>query len=770
MRHLQLMAAALACPAVLPAVHAAEKHHTVLVEAEGFDNLGGWVIDQQFMDQMGSPFLMAHGLGVPAADAKTTVELPAPGKYHVLVRARDWTAPWDVPDPPGKFHLLVDGKPLKTVFGTEGAEWHWQEGGTIEAGGSPGPTEVTLALKDLTGFNGRCDAILLTTDPELAPPNEGEQMAEFRRKLLGLPVEPADAGEFDLVVVGGGVAGCCAAVSAARLGLDVALIQDRPVLGGVNSSEIRVHLVGDVHKPPYPALGGIVREIGPRSQGISREAVHYEDERKLRVVEAEEKLHLFLNTHAFDVETRDNRITAVIAKDVRTGRELRFPGRFFADCTGDGTIGCLAGADYRYGREGRDETGESLAPEKADRQTLGTSVLWNTEPTDEPTGFPECPWAVQFDEKNYQRATVGSWNWETGFRRDTIAEAERIRDHGLRAVFGNWAFQKNHAPDRQKYARLKLAWVAYVAGKRESRRLLGDVILEQQDLDEARPYPDAAVTATWPIDLHYPRDTGVEGEDPFRSHAQFRRFEPYPIPYRCLYSRNVGNLFMAGRNISVTHVALGSVRVMRTTGMMGEVVGMAASICKRYDARPRDVYTNYLDDLKGLMTQGVGREPVPYVPKPPEWIESAGENLARGAEVSISSRYGPGGFPPQTINDGRIDLSDDYARWTSAAELPAWAELNWDKPQRFNAVRVVSGRTGPDGPFSPNIDFVLQYHDGEQFRDVPGTQVTGNEQIDWHTRFEPVTASRVRLLVTKSLKDLARVRELEVYHLSSPVE
>ena len=774
MRCVPLVTAALAWSTLLtaaPAADAAAKHHTVLVEAEGFDSVGGWVIDQQFMDQMGSPFLMAHGLGVPVEDAKTTVALPAAGTYRVLVRTRDWTAPWNVADPPGKFQVLVDGVALKTVFGTEGTEWHWQDGGTIAVGGDDAAgAKVTLTLNDLSGFDGRCDAVLLTTEPDLNPPNEGAELTEFRHKLLGLPEQPADAGDFDLVVVGGGVAGCCAAISAARLGLDVALIQDRPVLGGVNSSEVRVHLVGDAQKPPYPALGGVVREIGPRSQGISREAANYEDDRKLRVIEAEEKLQLFLNTHAYKVETQGKRITAVIAKDVRTGRELRFPGKLFADCTGDGTIGCLAGADYRYGREGRDETGESLAPEKADQQTLGTSVLWNSKPTDEPTRFPECPWAVQFDEKSYQRATVGSWNWETGFTRDKIAEAERIRDHGLRAAFGNWAFQKNHAPDRQKYARLKLAWVAYVAGKRESRRLLGDVILRQQDFDEARPYPDAAVTATWPIDLHYPKPSTVEGEEPFRSHAEFRRFKPYPIPYRCLYSRNVENLFMAGRNVSVTHVALGSVRVMRTTGMMGEVVGMAASICKRYDGRPRDVYTNYLDELKELMTQGVGRDPVSVALKPPEWLESAGPNLARTAAVTVSSRYDPHGFPPEAINDGRIDLGNDRARWTSAAELPAWAELSWERPQPINAVRVVSGRVGPGGPFSPNIDFVLQYHDGQEFRDVPGTAVTGNEQIDWHARFEPITTTRVRLLVTRGLKDLARIWELELYHVPAPVK
>ncbi len=608
---------------------------TLLLEAEGFAKPGGWVVDTQAMDVMGSPFALAHGLGVPVADAMTSVNVPKEGTYHLWVRTRDWVAPWNAPGAPGRFQVLVDGKPVDAIFGTEGAEWHWQSGGPVNLPAG----KVTLALHDLTGFDGRCDAVLLTTDGDLQPPNQDPAMAQWRRKLLNLPDEPDDAGKFDLVVVGGGMAGCCTAVSAARLGCKVALIQNRPVLGGNNSSEVRVGLSSLIHQQPYPRLGDLVDELGPighwnlweakrdpdspRSKRIfavieehPEKTTHnagppsnYEDDQKQRVVEAEDSVRLFLNTHVFRAEKEGNRITAVIGKDTLTGRELRFRGRLFADCTGDGNLGCLAGADYRMGREARSETGEERAPEVADQMVMGTSVQWYTEEEAEPCPFPECPWAVEFNAETCQRLTRGDWDWETGMTLNQVTEIEKIRDYALRVTYGNWSYLKNKSDMKERIANRRLAWVAYIGGKRESRRLLGDVILQAQDVTEQRPFPDASVTTTWTIDLHYPNPENTKhfpGEE-FRSIAKHTKIEPYPIPYRCLYSRNVENLMMAGRNISVTHVALGTIRVQRTTGMMGEVLGMAASVCVQHETTPRGVYEQYLDELKALMRQGVGR-------------------------------------------------------------------------------------------------------------------------------------------------------------------
>ncbi|MHC4611679.1 MAG: FAD-dependent oxidoreductase, partial [Planctomycetota bacterium] len=254
--------------------------------------------------------------------------------------------------------------------------------------------------------------------------------------------------------------------------------------------------------------------------------------------------------------------------------------------------------------EPRNETGEELAPEQGDDLVMGTSVQWYSIEEQESSTFPKCPWAVQFDDKTCVRSTRGDWDWETGALRDQVTEFERIRDYALRVTFGNWAVLKNHERFKNEFANRRLAWVAYIGGKRESRRLLGDVILRQQDIVNRTDFPDACVTATWSIDLHYPKKPACACEA-FRSEARTLKIEPYAIPYRCLYSRNVRNLMMAGRNISVTHVALGTVRVQRTTGMMGEVLGLAVSLCKNHGCDPRGVYEKHLAEFRELLEQGV---------------------------------------------------------------------------------------------------------------------------------------------------------------------
>ncbi|NUQ65649.1 MAG: FAD-dependent oxidoreductase, partial [Pirellulales bacterium] len=355
MRVLKALAAVslfLFSPAV-PSLHARETDlrpalpataQAVLVEAEGFAQRGGWVVDPQFMDQMGSPYLLAHGLGRPVADAATEVEFPAAGDYRVWVRTKDWVAQWNAPGAPGRFQLLVNGRPLETTCGTEGAQWHWQDGGSVKIL----ERRVRLALHDLTGFEGRCDAVLFARDPQFTPPNQDPEMAALRRVCLGIPEQPEPAGEFDFVVAGGGIAGTCAALSAARLGLHVALIQDRPVLGGNNSSEVRVWLQGARNKEPWPRLGDIVAELEqPRRAhyGPTNTADLYEDDKKLALVRAEPNIRLFLEHRANAVETESGKILAVVAQEIHTGRRVRIAGRWFADCTGDAAVGALAGAD-----------------------------------------------------------------------------------------------------------------------------------------------------------------------------------------------------------------------------------------------------------------------------------------------------------------------------------------------------------------------------------------------------------------------------------------
>jgi len=412
----------------------------VLVEAEGFARRGGWVLDPQFMDQMGSPYLLAHGLGRPVADAVTEVDFPAPGSYRAWVRTKDWVAQWSAPGAPGRFRLLVDGQPLGTIFGTEGAAWHWQDGGTVEIAGG----RTRLALRDLTGFEGRCDAILFARDARFTPPDSDPEMAAFRRACLGLPERPEPAGEFDFVVIGGGIAGTCAALSAARLGLSVALVQDRPVLGGNNSSEVRVWLQGARNKDPWPRIGDVVAELeqGRRAHyGPSNTADLYEDEKKLAVVRAEPNIRLFLEHRANGVEAGGAAIRAVIAQEINTGRRLRIGGRWFADCTGDAAVGALAGADFEIEPKGR----------------MGPCNLWNVCECQDtnainaavavaaaPQPFPRCPWALDLTDKPFPGRSktrpdtnqLGGWYWESGFDRDPIGEMEYIRDWNFRAMYG----------------------------------------------------------------------------------------------------------------------------------------------------------------------------------------------------------------------------------------------------------------------------------------------------------------------------------------------
>jgi len=597
----------------------------VLLEAEQFTQQGGWDVDQQSMDQMGSPYLLAHGLGVPVKDATTQAKFPAKGTYRVWVRTRDWVAPWKVPGAPGKFQVMVNGKPLAVTFGTEGADWHWQDGGTVEV-----DTQATVALHDLTGFEGRCDAIVFTSDMKFTPPNADPEMTTFRRTELGLLGEPSDGGSFDLVVVGGGIAGTATAISAARNGLTVALIQDRPVLGGNGSSEVRVWPEGHTRQKPYPRIGEIVEEICPPKRpgtGNAKGGDIYDDDRKMRAALAEPLITLMLEHRVNAVETKDKRIITVTAQSTRTARRVKVSGKFFADCTGDGTVGFLAGADYEISNEGnmgasnlwnvldQADAKQVLHCECKDKDAL--TVL--TESGKVAAPFPRLPWALDLSDKpfpgrksfkaqwaNTPLNNLGGWFWESGFDKDPINDIERIRDLNMRAMYGAWDALKN--VDKQ-YPNHRLGWSAFIAGKRESRRLIGDVMLKADDFRKGKEYPDPAFPNTWHIDIHVPHpdyDKGLKGDE-FISQAttgkEYSYKGPYWAPYRCLYSRNISNLFMAGRDISVEREAIGPIRVMRTCGMMGEIVGKAAWICVRHETSPRGVYESYLDLLKELMNE-----------------------------------------------------------------------------------------------------------------------------------------------------------------------
>lgn len=353
-------------------------------------------------------------------------------------------------------------------------------------------------------------------------------------------------------------------------------------------------------------MGEIVEEFADRAQDSPGVPEQFGDARKEAVARRERNLSLFLGhfVNAAETEPGSGRIRSVTALDVRTGLERRFRGRFFSDCTGHGALGVLAGGKYHMEPRGR----------------MGMSNMWFWQEEASPQGWPETPWALALEVGDFPRQVKskamlegkpfmkGEWFWESGFDRDAIRELEYIRDWNLRAVFGAFSALK-HGAEKEKHANAALKWVAHVGGPRESRMLEGDVILQREDIVGYREFPDGCVPTTWDIDLHYPKEQYAAKfrENPFISRAEFGsgvdRRNGYPVPYRCLYSTNVPNLFMAGRCISVSHEALGTVRVMRTCGMMGEVVGKAAYLSVYHNTTPRGVYERHLPALVELLEQ-----------------------------------------------------------------------------------------------------------------------------------------------------------------------
>lgn len=633
----------------------ASRADDLLIEAESFESPGGWQLDTQFIQQMGSPYLMAHGLGTPVADATTAIKVAKGGTYTVWARTFDWVARWNATGFPGRFQLFINDKQVGEDLGTQGDKWGWHKAGMVEL--SEGT--ASMRLHDVTGFNGRCDAIYLTTNADAIPDNDSKVLSKWRRERLGLKEATELHTEYDLVVVGGGYSGMGAAISAARMGCKVALIQDRGVLGGNGSSEVRVWAMGLVRRGKFPRIGEIIEEFADKASKSPGKAEEFGDAHKEAVIRAEKNIDLYLHHHAFAVKMDENRIESVDAIDVRTSNVRRFKSPLFADCTGHAWIGALAEANWVMQKDGR----------------MGMSNMWTWAEGDKPVAFPKTPWALPLtmDDFPYPRDYHAEWFWESGYDKDPIKDAEGIRDWNLRAGFGAFNAMKN-GDGAGDHRNAYLTWMAYVGGTRESRLLEGDVVLTQDDIVSKRDFPDGCVPTTWSIDLHYPkREFAAKFPDnPFISIAvhdrRIDRLYGYPVPYRCFYSKNIENLFMAGRCISVTHEALGTVRVMKTCGMMGEVVGKAASLCRQYECGPRDVYERYLSDLLELLQLPgkASRESIGGPVIMPEVIAAPAGPL--GPEIGRPLAM----FSGVIVDDTQAELAGDWTRGDGLKGFVGW--------------------------------------------------------------------------------------------------
>jgi len=588
---LKVLSASSLLPASLSAASTRPDPNDILVDAVTFKNKGGWVVDPQFIVQMGSPYLLAHGAGKPVANASTTITVKTTGTYHVWVRTKNWIpGNWEAP---GRFQIVINGIKNKTVFGTEDG-WTWQKGTAVNL--TEG--ESQLELQDLTGFEGRCDAVFLTKDGTTTPPNDIKELATWRRHRHGLSLDVDQSHTFDLVIVGGGIAGCGAALAADEQGLKVALIQNRPVLGGNASGEIRVHTLG-IHGKVSRLLQKIDTKHWPNN---SPDALK-DDAKRHASLEAAKNVTLFMDTSVTSLQMDGKIIHSVEARSNSSHRRIRISGSQFIDCTGDGMIGFMAGAECRYGREskkefgeGWDKFGELWSPEQEDNRVMGTTVMWRSAQGTKASRFPATPWAKDVAKTYAEKKS--EWYWEYSDNdKHQIHDAEAIRDHMFRAIYGNFSNLKKNPT----HARLDLEWVAFISGKRESRRIIGDHIYTMHDITRLTEFPDSVVMEKREIDVHYQKSLKGFIVD-FISKALFYKLKGhYYIPFRSLYSKDIPNLMMAGRCFSCSHIALGGPRVMNTCGQMGVACGYAAALCKKYKTTPRGLVGKHIKELRKLI-------------------------------------------------------------------------------------------------------------------------------------------------------------------------
>ncbi len=500
--------------------------------------------------------------------------------------------------------------------------------------------------------------------------------------------------QHDVAVLGGGMAGMCAAVAAARNGAKTVLVQDRPVLGGNASSEIRVNLNGVTHQPPSHKAKretGIIEEILLHNRFLNpQESYTMWDHVLYDFVTREPNLDVMMNTQAVKANMDGSTIVSARCWQSTTETEFTVKAKQFVDCSGDGLLAATAGALYRTGREASHEYGEKYAPKEADGWQMGASILLHAKDMGRPVPYEPPAFMREFqadkahphrsrlkevDPSKIQSYVPGFWWIELGSEFDNIADLEDNRHKLMGYLHGVWDYIKNSGkyPHMDNYA---IEWIGSFPGRRESRRFIGDFVLSETDLTGYRRFEDAVAYGGWSLDEHNPG--GIENitEPPSYFHGRF--VEIYEIPYRSLYSRNISNLLFAGRNISQTHIALSSSRVMGTCALMGQAAGTAAAICVAKNTSPRGVYQKYLTDLKEQLLRDDA-----FIPNHPA---KAPNNLAKKAGLAFASSTSSGDVKLLTDGYSR-DAKGETHHWQSDG-LPAQVWYEWESPVALSKVEI----------------------------------------------------------------------------------
>ncbi len=476
----------------------------------------------------------------------------------------------------------------------------------------------------------------------------------------------------DFCIIGGGMAGVCAAIAAARHGAKVVLMQDRPVLGGNASSEIKMWICG--------AHGDNNRETGILEE-IQLENLYRNTSLSFSVwdsilyekVRFEENITLLLNCSCMEADTIWDNASKIPGKRIRSVKGWQLTTEtwhtveadLFADCSGDSILAELSGADYRIGREARKEFQETIEPEAKDSKTMGMSCLFQIRETDRPQPFIPPAWAEKYPEDSdlpYREHDSDSNFWwiELGGEDDCLHDGEELRDKLLKIVFGVWDHMKNYGDHGVE--NWVIDWIGFLPGKRESRRCMGDYILTQNDVASEGRFHDLTAYGGWSMDDHFPAGFRYKEGYPTIFHPAP---SPFGIPYRCLYSRNVNNLFFAGRNISTTHAALSATRVMGTCAVIGQAVGTAAAIAAEKKLLPREIYEKEIPNLQQMLMEDDcylpwHRRTVPFLTKEATILAASGspEILRNGYDRTIQSEdngwvCAPGDWVQYSFDDER---------------------------------------------------------------------------------------------------------------------
>lgn len=606
-----------------------------------------------------------------------------------------------------------------------------------------------------------------------------------------------------VLVAGGGMSGVCAALAAARNGAKVILVQDRSRLGGNSSSEVRMHIVGaNWHKNrPGWRESGILEELrlddavnNPQRCREMWDALLYSK------VVSEPNLTLLLESSVVVAAVSGDRITEVQVRCEPTEHLYRIRAEIFCDCTGDSRLALEAGAEYRRGREARAEFGESLAPEYPDEETLGSSILFTARRHERAMPFRAPQWARKITREQLQKRTIKSWEYgywwiEWGGHLNTITDNQRIRHELLTIVLGIWDYIKNSG-DVANTENWALDWVGMLPGKRESRRIVGDHILTERDLLSGGDFEDAVAIGGWPMDDHPPGGFDRVGDSPGR---QVATADVYNIPFRCLYSRNIVNLMMAGRNISASHVAFTSTRVMGTCSVLGQAVGTGAALCARHGLTPRELYSD--KHRLAELQQTLLRDDQTIK----GFINQDEQDLARRAKVRASAEHkdakavcvidgclrdAPGAtvksLPEQDVPLAMVGTAAPAPRATHHWAAPigpegVWLELVWGSPVTLRTLQITfdSGfhreltltssdyiNDGIVRSAQPETvrDYVVKVRPAGSAELVPLVEVVDNHQRVNRHAFAPVTVDALRIQVRATNGDgFARIFEVRCY-------